>query len=353
MDPWRSLSWRAALIRGIAAACITCALPVPAATPGVAVQSRTCVPHVRAFARVQPIADASVRAGMDGRLAHLDVVPGNHVHAGQRIGALGGRQVKARLKSDRARFEAARREERARRDALGAQRYRLSQHLSSRENVDSAEEALARAQARRVAAGQTLDADRALAVLRAPASGTVIAVHVHVGERVGNGQVLLRIQPDDGLWLMASAYDPRTRQRLHVGMRGQFTPDDGSATIAVRIVQLPPRLHADGGQPIAMQRTDAKGAGAWIAGETGTVVLEGKPEKRLLVPTRALVLDRGRWWVLLVTAHGEKQQPVTPGERVGARTVIERGLRPGDSVVVEHVYRRFHSGIAQHYQIQD
>lgn len=353
MGPRQRSSWRGRLGCGVAAAVLACTPLALAASPGFTVQEQTHVPKLRAFARVQPVADASVRAGMDGRLQRLDVVPGSRVRAGQRIGMIGGSQVHARLASDQARLAAASSEARSLGDALAIQRKRLSQHLSTRADVDLAMGNLARARARLVSTRQTLDADRALASLRAPANGAVIAVRAHVGERVRQGQALLLMQPDDALWLVASAYAPGMRARLQVGMRGKFLPDDGSAAIAIRVAQLPPRLQADGGQPIAMLRDGKDADPAWIDGETGTVVLDGRAEQRLLVPTRALVLDGGQWWVLLATAHGDRRQQVTPGARVGDRTVIRRGLHPGQQVVVDHVYRRFHSSITRHYRIQD
>jgi len=353
MDHRQCSSWRARLGCGIAAAILACAGPARAATSCVSVRAQSYIPLLRAFARVTPIADASVRAGLDGRLVHLDVVPGTRVRAGQRIGMLGGSQVRALLASDRARLEAARSEEQERSAALAIQRQRLAQHLSTRERVGSAISDLARARALRVGAQQDLDADPRPGRPCAPASGAVIAVQADAGERVRTGQVLVRVQPQDGLWLLAAIYDPHARAQLHVGMQGSFQPDDGSHASAVHIVQLPPRLRADGGQPVALARESKSAAQGWIDGETGTLVLKGRVEQRILVPTRALVLNRGLWWVLLDTAHGERQQQVTPGARVGNLSVIVHGLEPGEKVVVDHVYRHFHSGINHHYQIQD
>lgn len=332
---------------------LACTGPALAAAASVTVRMQTYVPRVRAFARVQSITDASVRAGLDGRLLHLDVVPGAHVRAGQRIGDVGGSLVRSRLAQDRAQLEASRSAEHSLGDTLSIQRQRLTQGLSTRDDVARAARALDRARTARIKARQTLDADRGLARLQAPASGTVVSVHAHVGERVRAGQALALIQPGDALWLMAAAYDPHARARLHVGMHGRFQPDDGSRPMAIRIAQLPPRLRADGGQPIAMVRAPSDSGQAWVNGETGTVSLVGRAVQRLLVPTRALVLDRGVWWVLLDTPHGDRKQPVTPGARVGDRTVIVQGLKRGEKVIVEHVYRRFHRGVRRRYQIQD
>ena len=69
----------------------------------------------------------------------------------------------------------------------------------------------------------------------------------------------------------------------------------------------------------------------------------------MAVPTRALILDRARWWVLVRTPQGDRQQQVVPGPTSGWTTCIARGLSPGDQVVVENAYLEFHRRIAQRY----
>ena len=71
------------------------------------------------------------------------------------------------------------------------------------------------------------------------------------------------------------------------------------------------------------------------------------------VPTRALILDQGQWWVLVHTANGNQPRLVTPGPARGWQTFIERGLEPGAEVVVENAYLEFHSGISKNYQPPD
>lgn len=322
-----------------------------AAATTVTVHAQDFAPRFPAFARVAPITDATLRAGSDGRLQSLDVVPGDHLQSGQRIGVIGGVEVRARLASDRARLDAARDNASALHDALDAQRQELAQRLSTHQAYDRAAGAYARARAQRVSALQTWRKDRALTVLHAPASGSVLTVLAHAGERVHADQALVRMQPADALQLAAEVYAPDVRRQLHVGMRGRFMPDDGSPAIAVRITQLPPNLHDDGGQPVRLSR-DVH-TPDWISGETGTVYLRGRSERRILVPTRALILDRGQWWVLLHTPAGDRRHAVTPGTRQGSRTVILKGLKPGMVVIVDHAYRRFHRNIAHRYQVQD
>jgi cobalt-zinc-cadmium efflux system membrane fusion protein len=71
------------------------------------------------------------------------------------------------------------------------------------------------------------------------------------------------------------------------------------------------------------------------------------------VPTSALVLDRGRWWVLVRTARGDRPQPVVPGPALGWRTWIAAGLRAGQQVVAKDAFLKYHRDIAQSYQPPD
>lgn len=318
------------------------------------VKPQRIVPRLIAFARVEPISVASLYAGLDGRLGELDLVPGSRVKSRQIIGRLDGTQVRERLAVDRSRSHAAREEEKDLDDALAIMQQRRAQHLATRQDVDHASAAAAQARTLRIEADQQLWADMDMTALRSPAKGEVTAVYAHTGERVHAGQLLAKVQPDNALWLSASLYALDARRTLHVGMHGRFIPDDGSMPIPVRIEQLPPRLHADGGQPVEL--LPAAGTSqrpTWFSGETGTLRLEGRPRMRILVPTRALILDGGQWWVLLSTSGGEIRRAVTPGSRYGDRTVILHGLTVGAHVVVDNAYLRFHRNIAHHYQVQD
>ncbi len=330
----------------------------PAASPPpdagtITISAQRIVPRLEAFARVTPMSQARLLAGLDGRLLMLAVRPGDTVHRGQIVGRLGGSQTDALLANDRSAVQAARAGEHAADDTLAALKQRLAQHLATRQQVDIAAAAAARARAARQQARQQLQADMELARVRAPADGAILELRAHAGERVRAGQTLAVMQPTRALWLLAPLYGTDARQRVHVGMEGRFVPDDGSAPVRVHVVQRVPRLQPDGGLPIALLPLHTSNAPPWINGETGVVKLDGKPRKRILVPTRALILDQGRWWVLLVTSHGDVKHAVIPGHAVGRQTEILNGLSNGDRVVVDQAYLRFHREITRHYQVQD
>jgi membrane fusion protein (multidrug efflux system) len=60
----------------------------------------------------------------------------------------------------------------------------------------------------------------------------------------------------------------------------------------------------------------------------------------LMVPERAVIQQLGAYFVIVVDAEGKAaQRPVKPGPRLGTLWVIEKGLAPGDMVVVEGIQK--------------
>jgi cobalt-zinc-cadmium efflux system membrane fusion protein len=127
----------------------------------------------------------------------------------------------------------------------------------------------------------------------------------------------------------------------------------------VRVRSVSRALEPDGGEAVwlvpasSARRGSAARAGSWRSGEWGTVTLLGASRPMVPVPTRALILDRARWWVLVRTPRGFRRQIVVPGPTRGWNTFIERGLEPGDRVIVENAYLEFHRGIAERYTPPD
>ena len=184
----------------------------------------------------------------------------------------------------------------------------------------------------------------------APAAGTVLAISSPNGQLVSAGQAVVTLQPDGGLWLRADYYGVALNA-IHAGMTGRFSPSDGGASIAVRVCSAPAMLAAGGGESIAL--CPAQQRAAWLSGEAGTVTLDLPAQKLVAVPTRALVLNRGKWWVMVHAANGDRPRQVVPGPAQGWNTFIESGLAPGTRVVVNNAYLLFHTSTAEQYQIPD
>ena len=336
------------LAANLAVACLVACSGSPASAPQaaaapsepatVAVQPQPVRAHYFAYGQVEPIALLAVRAVEAGRITALRVVPGSHVRAGQVLTILGGPLAASLLAERRGALRAASIQ-------LKADRRKLTAQLVTRQAVAADEAAYAAARGQMQVALQTL-------TLRAPADGQVLAVEAADGEQVATGQLILTLQTSRP-WLNATFYGADALA-IHPGMSGQFQPTAGSP-IPVRVSAVSQALELDGGEHVGLfpVSSHGKGAGAWAnrwrSGQWGKVTLDGEIRPMLAVPTRALILDGARWWVLVRTPQGDRRQEVVPGPTSGWMTYVSRGLKPGEQIVVQNAYLEFHRGIAQRY----
>ena len=108
---------------------------------------------------------------------------------------------------------------------------------------------------------------------------------------------------------------------------------------------------AGGGEAVGLTPTISNVR--WINSEFGALTLNLPMRRLVAVPTRALILDRGKWWVLVHTAKGDHPQEVAPGPSRGWQTFLESGISQGTEVVVQNAYLVFHRGISKTYQPPD
>ncbi|MDE2289275.1 MAG: efflux RND transporter periplasmic adaptor subunit [Burkholderiales bacterium] len=318
----------------------------------VTVQAKTFSPHLSAYGQVVPTAMVKVRVVNAGVVRDLHVLPGSLVSAGQILAKLSGTRMQALLtqretavRSAQARLDAAR-------QALAIARRQLAAQLSTRQAVDAAASELAAARAARQTAQAQLDEARDQQIFKAPTAGAVVAVQAANGEEVSPGQTLLTLQPAGKLWVRAE-YFGAAAAAVHVGMSGHFEPAGGGAPLAVKVATVGAALDADGGTQVGLSPAQATGAAPWTSGQWGRVTLDGAPQAMLAVPTASLILDRGNWWVMVRTAHGDEPRQVVPGPARGWQTWISSGLRAGEQVVAQDAFLEYHRGIAHAYQPPD
>lgn len=334
---------------------ILCCLAAHAQTPSVSgqtpraaseaatlrVHAQPVTETFQAYGQIQPVAVTQVHAVEAGVLSRL-VLPGEKVTAGQVLAVLGGAQAESLLAQRRGALRAASIQ-------LAADRRKLTAQLVTRQMV-AADEA-----AYDAALGQLRVALDAL-TLRTPGGGQVLAVAAADGEQVAPGQLILTLQTGRP-WLNATYYGTDALA-IHPGMKGQFLLSAG-VTIPVQVRTVSQVLAPDGGEQVGLfpvlrhGHEDAPLTDSWRSGEWGTVTLTGVTRYLVAVPTRALILDRAQWWVLVRTPRGDHRQRVVPGPSRGWMTFIKRGLEPGEHVVVQNAYLEFHRGIAGQYTPPD
>ena len=305
------------------------------------VQAQPVTENFRAYGQIQPVAVTQVSAVEAGVVSRL-VLPGERVTAGEVLAVLGGAQAQGLLAERHSALRAASVQ-------LAADRRKLTLQLVTRQTVATDEAAYEAARGQLQVALETL-------TLRAPADGQVIGVDAANGSQVAAGQRILTLQTSQP-WLQATYYGADALA-IRPGMTGQFQPASGDA-IPVRVRTVSQGLGADGGEQVGLfpvlppQHESTALAQSWRSGQWGTVTLLGASRPMIAVPTRAVILDRARWWVLVRTPQGDRQQQVVPGPTSGWTTYISQGLSPGEQVVVENAYLEFHRGIAQRYAPPD
>ncbi len=316
----------------------------------VPVQEQTLTPHFTAYARVSPIALLHVRAWAEGTLTGLKVVPGDRVQAGETLATLNGAVMTAEMAQATAAVNTADARANTAKQLLAIAQKTLSDRLGTRQTLARAKSDLAAAEAAYTAAEANLQKLKDMAEIKAPMSGIILARAIASGERVSGGEPILTLRPDDSLWLTAEFYGTDA-EMIHNGMRGVFKPASGGKPQPVIVRNVFAAISPDGGRETGMMLA-AKNA-EFQDGAYGSVTLDGTEQKMLAVPTRALILDRGQWWVLVQTDKGPQKRKVTIGAARGWQTFIKHGLNAGAAVVTDNAYALFHRDIASRYQPPD
>jgi RND family efflux transporter MFP subunit len=316
----------------------------------VAAQSRTIATRLSAYARVEPITLLKLNAVQTGIVSGITVLPGETVKAGILLGHLTGPAVNGLMAQRRSSVESAHAALTVAEKTLGIARQKKAAHLSTQKAVYQAKADLAKAKAALENARSQLQSARESIVLKAPVDGTVLSVNAAEGEQVQAGQRILTLQPKGGLWLMARYYGSDALA-VRIGMTGRFEPAQGGGAIPVKVRSVIGPVGPDGGQAVGLLPTLP--APPWRNGEAGRLTLSGAKETFVAVPSRALILDRARWWVLVRTENGNQRREVVPGSSEGTSTLIKKGLEPGARVVVENAYLEFHRDVSRRYQPPD
>lgn len=316
----------------------------------VTVRSHRQTSQLAAYAQVAPVSTVSVSAAEAGIVTGLKVRPGKHVRAGEALAHLSGPGMTALVSQSEADVRSAQSQLDAAEKSLAIAQQQLPSHLTTRQAVQQAESAVTQARIAQANAQSRLNTVRQLMTVSSPADGIVLQLNSADGALVSADQPILTIQPANGLWLLASYYGADLAA-IHVGTSGQFQPADGGAPVKVRVTSIPGTLVAGGGESVALEPLHANPS--WLNGESGTVTLDLPARQMVAVPTRALVLNQGKWWVMIHTASGNRAQQVVPGPTQGWDTFIVSGLAPGTKVVVDNAYLLFHASIDEQYQIPD
>jgi RND family efflux transporter MFP subunit len=177
--------------------------------------------------------------------------------------------------------------------------------------------------------------------LRAPASGVVIEKNVVLGAAVSAGDRLLRIAPQQRVWLEAAiAESDLALVREGAAVRVVLAGDASAQPRAGRVLRVLPQLAADsrtGTARIALEDADASAAlrpDMWASVELDAAAGEG-----LVVPSGALLRAGQRSFVFVAEGGGRfTPRTVTPGFETSDFVEIRSGLAAGEEVVSQGAY---------------
>lgn len=311
----------------------------PPAEVGIITAATGDVPVTYDFsAQVQPFRRVEVRSRIDGIVESRPFTEGQLVRAGDVLFRIDPLRTNAAFLSAKARADNAAR-------TLQRMEPLLREHAIAQQDVDNARTDLESARAALAEAQKNLDD----AVVRAEISGRVGRAMLEVGARVrGSDDLLTTIDVNDPVYvtfrpsaqqLLAWQRDSAARALVRPGtpLQVQLTLADSSAypkTAPLDFVS--PALDPATGT----QEFRAKFANAdhiLVPGQFVRARLTGFVRRNVIaVPQRAVQQALGRQFVLVVgVGDTVAARDVEPGPWTGHAWIIEKGLQPGDRVVVD------------------
>ncbi|QLD54075.1 efflux RND transporter periplasmic adaptor subunit [Paraburkholderia fungorum] len=313
-----------------------------------AVQKRI-VATVSAPAHVQAASNTVLSAPTAGIVSGLRVLPGETVRSEQTIAHLTGPTVSADsarlaadLKSAQIRVSAAT-------QAAAIEQQKLDEQLSTRDAVVRVRAELDTARQQLSAAQSAARSYTSSILIGVPEPGVVTTVNAADGQYVSAGQALVTVAPSRGLHVVANLYGSDA-SLVTSAMKGVFLAEGADVPFDVVVQRALWSVTAPGQLEVWL---NAASGHALVTGTVGTVSLTTSDEKRLAIPSSALVLDGGQWWVLVHDRSGNHRRRVVPGLSDGGWTSIVQGLSQDERVVVQDAYLLFHQDFATRYQQAD
>jgi multidrug efflux system membrane fusion protein len=318
-------AWRAALTAQPAPQA-----PPPAAVVAIAVTPVDAPASLEAVGSLRAVREVMLSPEVAGRVVAIRFAGGDSVRAGAPLVQL---------------YDAPERADRA--AAVARAKFAAAQLARSRELAASGAEARQLLDQRvaehdqATAAVDQFDARLFQKTIRAPFSGVLGIRRVNPGQYLNPGDQIATLTALDELYVDFTL-PQQELSRLRVGGAVNLTSDAWPGrNFTARVNAIEPRIGADT-RNVTVQALAANPGGTLRPGMHVTVALQLPPERAaLVVPTTAIQTSASGDSVTVVRGANARQGgkvevvPVTTGRRIGDRVIIDRGVKPGDVVVVE------------------
>ncbi len=330
--------------------------PPPAEVGVVTVEPRSLPLSYEFVGEVQPIKRVEVRSRVDGVIEARPFTEGSLVKAGQVLYRLERVRYDAAYRSASARLANAQR-------TLGRLEPLLQQDAVAQQEVDNARTDVEAAEA----AYDDARKDREDAVIRAEISGRVGRTRLEVGARVtGPADLLTTVEQVDPVYVSFHPssqdqqqwrQDPDSRKLIQPGsplVVRVVLPDGSELPREGKLDYVSPSVDpATGTQELRASFTNDDLA--LVPGQFVRVRLQGfERDSALAVPRRAVQQSLDQQFVLLI-GKGDTvtTRDIHTGTWSGDWWIVERGLEPGDRVVVDGVQKAVPGGTVRPVALSD
>lgn len=331
--------------------------PAPAGKPpvpvSVAVATEKAVPvELRAVGEVESIARVTVRSQVAGVIDQVHFREGTEVRAGELLFSVDPKPLQAALTRAEAELERNRVEaETARREAKRFAEL-LTSGFVSRDEAEAVQGRADSLQAALAASRASVEQARiqlGYSAIRAPQSGRTGALLVHPGTvvKANDGPDLVSIQTlapiDIGFSIPERQLAPLRRHLAAGPLQLQALISDEEQVPETGTIAFLDNAVDPATGTIRLKGRFANAAGRLWPGQFVElrVVLETLPQA-LTVPTAAVLSGQQGTYLYVVGEEGSvAARPVTVGIASGDDSVIESGLKPGETVVTEGQQRLF------------
>ena len=304
--------------------------------------------------RLHAVDSAEIRPQVAGKITEVRFEDGQAVKAGDILFVIDPRpyeaavaQAEARVASAKADFEFSKADHQR---ATGL----LASHAIAQREFDQADNAhgvavstLAAAEAELQTARLNLD----YAYVKAPIAGRVSRAEITVGNLVQstpNAPLLTTIVSEDGIYADFEVDEQTYMETIRDAAAGNaqehlvpvrlVVPGDRGHVYEGFIESFDNRIDSASGT-IRARAKFANADQALVPGMFVTVRLAGSQEHTaLLIPERAIAADQSKKFVFVVDASGKvAYRAIELGRAVREQRVVEKGLQPGDRVIVDGI----------------
>ncbi|HEX5278817.1 MAG TPA: efflux RND transporter periplasmic adaptor subunit [Micropepsaceae bacterium] len=211
-------------------------------------------------------------------------------------------------------------------------RYLFGLRLATNSQVDAAVKALGDAQAQ-LQAQIRIGADKPAEIVRAAATGIVMAVNASPGQPVAANAVLMSIVPRDGL-VVQLGLEPEDAARVHPGAIVILSsPQNPAVRFNTRITSVDAATDPKSRLVNAIASIPAADAAGLTLGMVLQASIEMPLRNGVVLPHDALMTDGAGPFVYVVNKGVAHRRPIRIAF-TGNQAVVTQGLTPGEAVVV-------------------